>query len=405
MTEDPEFRVMRVIRETFDQLDESSRVRVLKWAMDKYNLEEKLQPSRGCGESRSRVEYKEEESEEKRSRTLNAEFTDEVGDTIGRTLERYMGGGNSVSIERLENRSFDEDRRLPAPESEEQVEESDEEAEDGQIQHTRTAESAESRQTTQGKIQGIFNFDEEGNPQLVDPNLKASSRRDFVRRLTYLYLYAHELNGREMVDRSRLNEQLKYCNVYDGNARKFISSGDGLEREKESGEIKQVGLNMIGKERAVEILDEIQDPSYEGSWSIGDSASNSGSKEKSNGSKNQSTRSGDDLPRGVEEWVESWKDQETEIDGYSIISDRTVAEKGLFGLWAIRKITDDEEKVVSPCKLASFIQQALEVKHSRNTYRNALEKEEDYVMDVKGGFQINPSGIEKVEQMISETSS
>jgi len=60
---------------------------------------------------------------------------------------------------------------------------------------------------------------------------------------------------------------------------------------------------------------------------------------------------------------------------------------------------------VSPYKLASFIQQALEVKHSRNTYRNALEKEEDYVMDVKGGFQINPSGIEKVEQMISETSS
>ena len=87
-----------------------------------------------------------------------------------------------------------------------------------------------------------------------------------------------------------------------------------------------------------------------------------------------------------------------------MISDRTVAEKGLFGLWAIRKVTDGEEKVVSPYKLASFIRHALEIKHSRNTYRKALEKEEEYVMDAEGGFQINPSGIEKVEQMISETS-
>jgi len=404
MTEDPEFRVMRVIRETFDQLDESSQIRVLKWAIDKYSLERELQPSGGHRESPNRVEYKEEESEGERSRTMNAEFTDAVGDTIGRTLERYMEG-STISAESVGDRGFDEERKLPEPESEKKADGPEEKEERVQVQSTSTVESAKDIETTQGKIREIFRFDNEQGPRLMNPELKANSKTDFIRRLTYIYIYAHETIGNDLVARDNLNQELKYCNVYGGSARTVISDDDGLEREKEDGETKRVGLNMIGKRRALEILEEIQDPSCEGNWSLGDSAGSSGSKKKSTGSKKQSTTSGGGLPQGVEEWVGSWKNQETEIDGYSMISDRTVAEKGLFGLWAIRKVTDGEEKVVSPYKLASFIRHALEIKHSRNTYRKALEKEEEYVMDAEGGFQINPSGIEKVEQMISETSS
>ena len=72
------------------------------------------------------------------------------------------------------------------------------------------------------KIKRIFRFEEE-KTVLIDSRLKASSKADFVKRLTLLFLYGHHLFGKSSVAREDLTKILKSAGVEDGNARYWIS--------------------------------------------------------------------------------------------------------------------------------------------------------------------------------------
>ena len=65
--------------------------------------------------------------------------------------------------------------------------------------------------------------------ELTDNRLKATSAADYYRRLTYLFLYAHELHGRSATPKADLVNVLKEAKVYDTNCRTWLKQKKGFK--------------------------------------------------------------------------------------------------------------------------------------------------------------------------------
>jgi hypothetical protein len=109
--------------------------------------------------------------------------------------------------------------------------------------------------STLGKV-----FREEGEQLVVhDQRLKHTSQLDFAKRLTILFLYAHQLKGKQLVARTALNAILMQEKVYDGNTRYWLTKAEEIQ-VKEDGHIE---LRPAGVDKAKGFLGEIADPSIE----------------------------------------------------------------------------------------------------------------------------------------------
>jgi len=260
-----ELESMGQIGEALEDLDNETRKRVIKWAVDKFKIDgiEFTDSSSHNSEQSKLNTFEYEETQEKRS--VRASFTDEVGNNVSQTLGKYISRTPGES---------EFDREL-LPEEAEAIELSHDEEAGGESENIpeeaseekatpEKAEAQKSDQSVQHKLNQVFRYEGE-TIRLDNSHLKATSQRDFVRRLTYLFLFAHRLEGRDKVSRAQLNEVLKECSVYDGNARGFIARDDGLIREDGN---KILGLNLVGRERAKEVLEEVLDPDVENKWSI-----------------------------------------------------------------------------------------------------------------------------------------
>ena len=98
----------------------------------------------------------------------------------------------------------------------------------------------------------------------MESRLKATSHLDAARRLTYLALYAHELEDREQIPRNDLNAVLKEAGLFDSNSSKWVSQSSDLFLDGES-----VGLKVPGRERARGILNEVLNPDVPNTWVLG----------------------------------------------------------------------------------------------------------------------------------------
>jgi hypothetical protein len=108
----------------------------------------------------------------------------------------------------------------------------------------------------------IFRFDSD-KVKLINTELKATKQEDFIGRLSVLFLYAHELEGRESIARSCLNEVLEDVKVYGGTAKSYIANSKDLVRDK-----GKVALSVPGRMRAVQVLKEFRDPAVKTDWSL-----------------------------------------------------------------------------------------------------------------------------------------
>ena len=253
------------------------------------------------------------------------------------------------------------------------------------------------------RLHRVFSF-EDDKVRLKDSRIKANTKIEFVERLTCMFLYAHELAGREKVHRSALNAMLTEATVNDGNARRWIATTADLLRD---GHL--VWLSVPGKERAIETLMRIEDPNITGSFVLG-------SKTRSRSAKGDATTASDDAgatktgksrtaleSKKIAPWVEHWKATGIRVDAYEVLEGKSSAEKGLFGLWAIRKARGDDGKVVTRVQLAQFLYQAFEIKVYDATLAKALKARDmkEKVINIEGTrFQITPVGVAYVEQML-----
>lgn len=168
-----------------------------------------------------------------------------------------------------------------------------------------------------------------------------------------------------------------------------------------------IHLKREGREHATKVLAEALDTTLLNTWTPNASSrtrtakgeANSDNKDTTDTSKTASTRTPKQnrTPKDVVEWVTKWKALNLKVDGHSAIKDVKLAEKGIFGLWAIRRAMGDAGKVISRAKLASFLYEAFEVKVDDRGLEAALKNKvvQDKVLPVSGTmFQILPPGIE-----------
>ncbi len=107
--------------------------------------------------------------------------------------------------------------------------------------------------------------------ELIDNRLKASSGADYLRQLTYLFLYAHELHRRMSVPERDLNIMLNAAKMMDesGNARKWLRTRVGIVDEGEG----NVKLNAGGRDAAKKALGEALDTNIVVAWNPDSAAS------------------------------------------------------------------------------------------------------------------------------------
>ncbi|NJO75781.1 MAG: hypothetical protein HC833_19685 [Leptolyngbyaceae cyanobacterium RM1_406_9] len=168
-----------------------------------------------------------------------------------------------------------------------------------------------------------------------------------------------------------------------------------------------IELRVTGREAARKVLREFSDSNIEDKWLPGSTsrARNKASSkdnvdETSPGSKSVK-RKFSIVSKDVEEWTKNWNALALGVDGHSVIKDRSVAEKGIFALWAIRRATSDAHKVVSAGRLTNFLYQAFEVKVGERSIGRALKEisNKGKVIQVADGFQLQPPGMEAAAKM------
>lgn len=337
-----------------------------------------------------------------RSRTVEVSFSDtavvNLGDILG-----YVGNKGIAKRPPFTHASSPTDiSRLLPPRADGldsgEGDESDETVKQSAAQPGSTTAS----ETDRDRLRQVFFHDGE---RLVLDNLhlKATAQLDAARRLVYLFLYAHELEGRQEVAREQINVVLKDVGLYEPNIVNWISTSSDLRESTES-EQPMFRLRMTGREEAKKILEQVLNPNIPDEWVLSDRsrARGKGSSETAGGDKAKAAgRSGRKKSLEPELWAQKWTDLNFGVDGHSIVDAATGLNKGLFGLWAIRKATGDSVKVVSKTKLGSFLHKAFVVKVAPSTLRTALESKnaKGKVIRVKGGYEITPTGMSEAQSL------
>ncbi len=100
--------------------------------------------------------------------------------------------------------------------------------------------------------------------ELSDNRLKAKSGAEYLRRLTYLFLYAHEIWGRPETNEAELKRILKAAKIWDesGNANRWLNKRNGIT----NGDEDKVKLIASGREEAVKTLNEAHDTNVPDTW-------------------------------------------------------------------------------------------------------------------------------------------
>lgn len=100
--------------------------------------------------------------------------------------------------------------------------------------------------------------------ELKDNRLKANTGADFLRRLTYLFLYAHECHGRPNTPKADLIKMLDTAKILDnsGNARRWLARKQGFNQDED----ENLKLTQPGREAAVEYLNQALNPELPDQW-------------------------------------------------------------------------------------------------------------------------------------------
>jgi hypothetical protein len=97
---------------------------------------------------------------------------------------------------------------------------------------------------------------------LIDRRLKAKNGQDFTKRLTYLFLYAHELHGRSAVPRNDVIAVLKEGKIWDSNASRWLSKKIGFKVDSE----ERMELLGDGRDEAKQCLNQALDANTPDEW-------------------------------------------------------------------------------------------------------------------------------------------
>jgi hypothetical protein len=189
--------------------------------------------------------------EDRNSRSIDADFSDHTMQALGGILGDIFSARTAVSVQRQANtRTFSQElesapeKTLPPPEVPTVV--------DGANPDLQN-------------IAKIFRKKGDGL-ELIDNQLKAKSGMDFVRRLTYVFLYAHELHARTSVSKASVIAILKDGKVWDGNSSKWLSKRERLRPTQAGDEEEHLELIATSREEAKKVLADFLNDSIKDEW-------------------------------------------------------------------------------------------------------------------------------------------
>lgn len=170
----------------------------------------------------------------------------------------------------------------------------------------------------------------------------------------------------------------------------------------------KISLRAPGRDKAREILKQVLDPAVPNEWPLGSgprkrSMKASGTSEGEPGeSAKPRSHKGVGRSKKVDSWLTAWKNLGLSVNGYAVLENRSVMDKGIFGLWAIRRAANESGKEISRPLLSRFLWEAFEIKVDERTLEKALlsNNAKGRVSKVRGvTFQILPSGMNYASQI------
>jgi double zinc ribbon protein len=208
------------------------------------------------------IEYR----EDTRSRHFKAQVTDHAVDAMGGHLSLLMSRTVGSRPQRSERHPLDGPQSHPADlfdsigNGEPAINTTSDATVENQGQLPRAA-IAPSGDAEDMKLIFQRNLDK---LILINSRLKQKNQRDYVSRLSVLFTYANEIEGRESVPRSEVTAQLSAAKILDSNAHRWLKMTDLLVIDGD-----QLRLSVPGRDYAKSVLKEIHDPNVETKWSLG----------------------------------------------------------------------------------------------------------------------------------------
>jgi hypothetical protein len=326
--------------------------------------------------------------EDTRSRSLRISFTDAAIGSIGETVNQLVSDKLAPHGTRSLKVAGDPMPRLPqlsaaAPAATGQVIDGPHVVDHKPlVQPTGEAE----------RMRNIFEPDGE-DFKLEENRLKANSRLDYARRLTYLFIYAHELAGRKPIQFDLVKKILETSRVWDNNTRHLLRHKMAVEIEGDT-----IRLKKEGREKAGLALDEILDTAHpDAGWTpesqIRTTRSGGDAKEAKSTGKVGRKRSNQ-----AEEWAAKWERHSENVDGHFILKDKTILDKAILALWAIHKVGG---KAASALYIQRFIAAAFSSNEKQRSVGVTLDRENagEFIISADGGYKLTPSGTKRAEQM------
>jgi len=342
---------------------------------------------------------------------LRAKLSDPAVSSLSKPLTIYMAAASGVAVKKGKHGGIpdieldDEQPMLPGIVAENGHEGNQEKIVEAVVARKGLSAATDEDIVVQ-RLQELFR-ERDGELRLEEPDLKAKGKLHYAQRLTYLFLLAQDKAGNEVVPRSSLTTILERAGVYDPHASNWIKNESRIEKDRDT-----VHLNAGGRRVARAFLEEVFTLTEEG---VLPGESNSGGAVKAAGGKGtkqsgkQSAKAGKGKGGRKSEvettFLPKWKALNLVTNGYSLLKDRSLAEKGTFALWAIRKAAGDVAgKIISESVLATFLYQAFEVKVDKRGLGRALleesKKKDKKVLHMGGTkFQITPDGMAAAERI------
>ena len=247
------------------------------------------------------------------------------------------------------------------------------------------------------RMREIFEMDGE-DIRLEEHRLKADSRLEYARRLTYLFIYSQELAGKKPIAYANVKKILEASKVLDTNTRHELSHKMAVEIDGDT-----IRLKKEGREKAVQALDEILNPNHPDPGWTPESysrASKAGADDKK--AAKVTGKVGRKRSNVAEEWAAKWEKHADNVNGHFILKGKTILDKVVLALWAIHKVGGSS---ASSLYIQRFIAVAFSFNEKERTLDTTLQRKnaQEFVIKADGGYKLTPSGTKRAAEMAKAT--
>jgi hypothetical protein len=193
--------------------------------------------------------------EDRNSRSFDADFSDVTMQAVGDVLGEYFGNRGAAPRQGTP-RLFSQEMVEPAAKSLATP-----------SNGTPAAIEVEVTTNSSDEMKNVLKFfrPNDDELELIENRLKAKTGMDFVRRLTYFFLYAHELHGHLSVSKKSIIAILKDGKVWDPNASKWLAGKKGL-RDANEGDEERMQLIGPSRDEAKKVLLDALDADIKDEW-------------------------------------------------------------------------------------------------------------------------------------------